>query len=31
MIRVDPGDPFDGVGWAKLEMAADGNGGQRPT
>jgi hypothetical protein len=20
MIRVDPGDPFDGVGWGKISM-----------
>ncbi len=24
MIRADPGDPFDGVGWSKLEMASTG-------
>jgi Icc protein len=23
MVRVDPGDPFDGVGWSKLQMGAD--------
>jgi Icc protein len=23
MVRVDPGDPFDGVGWAKLGLSAD--------
>ena len=23
MIRVDPGDPFDGVGWGQLGIAAD--------
>ena len=22
MIRVDPGDPFDGVGWGKIDVAA---------
>ena len=23
MIRVDPGDPFDGVGWGKMSVSAD--------
>jgi hypothetical protein len=23
MIRVDPGDPFDGVGWSKISVGAD--------
>jgi len=23
MIRVDPGDPYDGVGWSKFDMPAD--------
>jgi hypothetical protein len=23
MIRVDPGDPYDGVGWAKLDFSAN--------
>ena len=22
MIRVDPGDPYDGVGWSKLDVTA---------
>jgi hypothetical protein len=22
MIRVDPGDPYDGVGWSKLDVSA---------